>query len=183
MQLHIQELNRQLTEQNARITEQNERITNQFAQLLQRLAPPTPSTSENTILTPGETPRASTAAPTFPPEKAPPHMKSMYRKLQKEYEAKKAWKESKDAEATSKISFNSSVNSYSEIYLGSGSEAHIIKDQHIFDELRPYHRVFTDASGTNSLRKEWAQFTSIHFTKSSLKTSTIVLDLNGLYST
>jgi hypothetical protein len=68
VQQQLHDLHIQLSEQNERvasqIADQNERITAQFQQLFLRLAPPNPSNSDTTLLTPKEPSRNPSPAPT-----------------------------------------------------------------------------------------------------------------------
>ncbi len=73
VQQQMQDLTLRVDEQLNKQTEQNERMMVQFEQLLHRLTPPPPLKSpEDTLLTPGETSRASEQAPIPTPPPPPP---------------------------------------------------------------------------------------------------------------
>src|SRR6266480_3324862 len=80
------------------------------------------------------------------PEKAPKAKQEYFRKLKEKLLSDKKT----DEEEPKKLGYISSINQSDpdDLILDSGSPCHIIKDQHLFIKLQPFHRKFETANGT-----------------------------------
>jgi hypothetical protein len=87
------------------------------------------------------------------PEKALKRSQEHYRKLNKKLllEKQKDAKEKEKEEEPKKLGYISFINEpdTGDLCLDSGSPCHIIKDKHLFIELKPFHRKFAAANGTS----------------------------------